>query len=95
VGGRADAVYPPRGVSNHAIGERDLDLSAWVGRFWAVPTQNRRSLRLFEPGDGVPHPHDVALPRPAAHLLRWRRQAQDGIALQLRDGSVHWLPVGP
>lgn len=84
-----------QGVSNHAIGERELDVSAWAGRTWAVPTQDRRSLRLFEPTDdaGTPRQRDVPLAQPVAELRRWPRRGEDGIAVRLRDGTLLWLPV--
>lgn len=84
------------GVTNHAIGERELDVSAWTQRFWVVPTQGRRSLRLFglRGGAGEPRHRDVALAQAAAALKRWPRRGEDGVAVLLRGGSVLWLPVG-
>lgn len=82
-----------QGVSNHAIGERELDVSAWAGDRWVVPTQDRRSLRRFDLGAGTPRHRDIALPQPVAELRRWPRQGKDGIAVRLVDGSVAWLPV--
>jgi hypothetical protein len=84
-----------RGVSNHAVGERELDVSAWAGNHWVVPTQDRRSLRIFELGSGAGalRYRDVPLAQPAAELRRWRRQGEDGVAVRLRDGSVGWLPL--
>jgi hypothetical protein len=85
------------GVSNHAIGERELDLSAWTQRAWVLPTQDRRSLRLFalDSDAGIPRHRDVALAQPVVQLKRWPRQGEDGVAVLLRDGSVLWLPANP
>jgi hypothetical protein len=84
------------GVTNHAIGERELDVSAWAGSTWVVPMQDRRSLRLFELGAGAGElrHRDVALAQPAVELQRWPRRGEDGVAVRLRDGSVQWLSVG-
>jgi hypothetical protein len=86
-----------QGVSNHAIGERELDLSAWTQGAWVLPTQDRRSLRLFELDGpaGVPRHRDVALAQPVTQLQRWPRQGRQGVAVLLRDGSVLWLPAQP
>lgn len=86
-----------QGVSNHAIGERELDLSAWTQRAWVLPTQDRRSLRLFEldGAAGMPRHRDVALAQPVAQLKRWPRQGKEGVAVLLHDGSVLWLPAHP
>jgi hypothetical protein len=94
-GGRLVGEVVGQGVSNHAIGERDLDLSAWTQAAWVLPTQDRRSLRLYflDRDAGIPRHQDVALAQPAAQLARWPRQGKDGIAVLLRDGSVQWLPV--
>ncbi len=77
------------------LGERELDVSAWAGNHWVVPTQDRRSLRIFELGSGAGalRYRDVPLAQPAAELRRWRRQGEDGVAVRLRDGSVGWLPL--
>ncbi len=84
-----------RGLSNHAIGERETDLSAWTQAAWVLPAQDRRSLRLLAlDGDaGMPRQRDVALAQPVAQLARWLRQGEDGVAVLLRDGSVQWLPT--
>jgi hypothetical protein len=83
-----------QGVSNHAIGERELDLSAWTPHSWVLPTQDRRRLRVFDLGSeaGMPHQRDLALSQPVAQLARWPRQGADGVAVLQRDGSVSWLP---
>lgn len=80
-------------VTNHAISERDLDVSAWVGARWVVPTQDRRALRVFDLEGATGQPRDVALGQPAVALQRWRRNGRDGVALLLQDGSVDWLPI--
>jgi hypothetical protein len=83
-----------QGVSNHAIGERELDLSAWTPRSWVLPTQDRQRLRVFDLGSEahMPRHRDVALAQPVVQLARWPRQGEDGVAVLHRDGSVSWLP---
>jgi hypothetical protein len=84
-----------QGVSNHAIGERELDVSAWTQHSWVLPTQDRRSLRVFDLGSetGMPRHRDVALAQPVAQLQRLPRQGKEGVAVLHRDGSVSWLPA--
>jgi hypothetical protein len=83
-----------QGVSNHAIGERELDLSAWTPHSWVLPTQDRYHLRVFDLGSeaGMLRQRDVALAQPVVQLARWPRQGADGVAVLHRDGSVSWLP---
>jgi hypothetical protein len=82
------------GVSNHALGERELDVSVWTERAWVLPTQDRRSLRFFDLGSdsAVPRQRDVALAQPVVQLARWSRQGEQGVAVLHPDGSVSWLP---
>ena len=84
-----------QGVSNHAIGERELDVSAWTRRQWVLPTQDRRSLRVFDLSreTGLPLHRDVPLSQPVVQLAGWPRQGEPGVALLHRDGSVSWLPA--
>lgn len=80
-------------VSNHAIGQRDLDVSAWVGARWVVPVQDRRALHVFDLEGATGQPREVPLGQPAIALQRWRRDGRDGVALLLQDGSAGWVGV--
>lgn len=85
-----------RDVSNHAIGRRDLDTSAWSGRHWVVPSQDRQRLRIFDMGsDAVDRPREVALGQPVVALVPWARDGQPGAVALLQDGSVAWMEVKP
>ena len=82
-------------VANHTIGHRDLDVSAWVGRTWVVPAQNRRTLRVFGFDGGAGQFRDVSLGQPATGLQSWRRHGQAGVAVLLQDGSLAWTAIAP
>lgn len=94
-GDRLASEIVAQGVSNHALGERELDISAWTDRSWVVPTQDRRGLHVFDlgPGDRVPRHRDLMLDQPAAELRRWARHGEDGIAVRMQAGGVVWLPL--
>ena len=81
-----------RGFGNHAIGQRDLDVSAWVGRRWVVPARDRRSLVVVDV-DEVSADGTVALPSPVTALQPWRRGTDAGVVALLQDGSAWWVPV--
>lgn len=84
-----------RGVTNHAIGRRELDTSAWVGRHWVVPTQDRRRLRILD----VASPSSAGASREVqpgqivAALEPWRREGLPGVAILLQDGSAVWTAI--
>lgn len=80
------------GLSNHRIGERELDVSAWVGPKLLMPTQDRLRLRVLDPGHGSAG-IELPLPAAAAALRRWRHGADDGVVVLLDDGRVHWVPL--
>lgn len=80
-------------VTNHEIGQRDLDVSAWFGSRWIVQAQDRRALRVFDLERANGQPREVPLGQPAVALQRWRRDGRDGVALLLQDGSVAWAAV--
>ena len=87
------------GVSNHVLGERDLNVSAWVGRWLVLPNQDRRSLRIVD-ADAVagapaaaPAPVEVALSAPVRALQRWDRGGETGIAVLLQDGRTGWVSI--
>ena len=78
-------------VSNHALGQRELDLAAWVGPFLLIPTQDRRHLQTLDPARGWAERSRVALPSAvvASRALHLDRRA--GCALLLEGGSVVWV----
>lgn len=80
-------------VTNHVIGQRDLDVSAWVGSRWVVQAQDRRALHVFDLERANGQPREVPLGQPAVALQRWRRDGHDGVAVLLQDGSVGWAAV--
>ena len=80
-------------VTNHEIGQRDLDVSAWFGSRWIVQAQDRRALRVFDLERANGQPREVPLGQPAVALQRWRRDGRDGVALLVQDGSVAWAAV--
>lgn len=84
-------------VTNHMIGRRDLDMSAWVGHVWAVPTQNRGSLQFldFETESRPVRSREVQLDSPAIALHPLRRNGQPGVAVLQQDGGVAWASVTP
>lgn len=84
-------------VANHAIGERELDTSAWVGHSLFMPTQDRRAVRVlrFDPRTAVPMQRDVILDAPVVTLHRWARQGRPGAAALLQDGRVAWIAELP
>lgn len=81
------------GVSNHVIGQRDLDVSAWVGSTWVVPAQDRRTLRMLDLERETSRPRELPLGQPAVAMQRWRRGGRTGVAVLLQDGSVVWAEV--
>jgi hypothetical protein len=82
-----------QGVSNHAIGTREMRLAAWVNGSLVVPTQDRRSLRCLRlPAHGAATIHaDAALEAPVEALFAWQRDGTPGVVALLRDGDVAWL----
>lgn len=79
-----------RDVTNHAIGQRDLDVSAWIGSRWVVPAQDRRTLRIFDFGAAAVDAREIRLAQPAIGLQRWRRRGEAGVAVLMQDGGVAW-----
>lgn len=82
-----------RGVSNHAIGERDLDVSAWVGSLWVAPAQDRRRPLVIDADAALEAKAAVVLPGAIKALSVWRRGSDDGVAAVLQDGSVWWVAI--
>ncbi len=84
-----------RGLSNHSIGQRDLDVSAWVWPRWVVPAQARRQLLVIDVASAPPGPAPVAIALPGVvlGLKAWRRGQDAGVAVLLQDGSAWWVRI--
>lgn len=95
VGDRLAGEVLARNVTNHRIGHRDLDISAWIGPMWVVPAQDRRSLRWFDVGAAPVPSRDVGLNSPAIALHPLRRYGQPGVAVLQQDGGVAWASATP
>lgn len=80
-------------VTNHTIGHRNSDVSAWVGSRWVVPAQDRRALQVFDLEQERSRPRDLPLGQSATALHRCQRKGRDGVAVLLQDGSVAWASV--
>ncbi|MCK6432270.1 MAG: hypothetical protein HUU30_01850 [Burkholderiaceae bacterium] len=93
--GRLHSQVIGRGISNHAIGQRDLDVSAWVGSSWVVPTQDRRRLQIIDADEQSPATvaPSTEVAAPIARLVPWHRGRRSGVAALLADGSLWWVPV--
>jgi hypothetical protein len=92
-GDRLTGTPVARDVSNHRIGQRDLDTSAWSAGHWMVPSQDGLRLRIFELAAGTAvaaAPREVALGSPAIAMQRWSRDGRPGAAVLLQGGSVVW-----
>ena len=76
------------GVSNHAIGAHDLDLSAWLGHRYAIAESSRRILRSFDLERGC---ELAALELPAALRAISADAERRTIAAVLEDGSLRLL----
>ena len=74
------------GVSNHRIGSRTLDQSAWQGgRLW-LPTQSGRGLRVVDPNGEQREPAELASPGRIETLIAL--QPSGPVVALLDDGSV-------
>ncbi|MDP3084092.1 MAG: hypothetical protein Q8N44_10435, partial [Rubrivivax sp.] len=84
-----------RGVSNHVLGRRELDISAWIGALLVLPSQDRRQLQVWSADvvAGASAAQALTLPAPVAALRRWTRDGQAGVAALLDDGSLAWAAV--
>jgi hypothetical protein len=78
------------GVSNHVLGQRELDLAAWVDSLLLLPAQDRRQLRIFDPAAGWSERSRLALPSPVFATRTLRLDRRPGSALLLEDGTVAW-----
>lgn len=76
------------GLSNHALGQRELDLAAWVDSVLLIPAQDRRRLRIFL-ADWSERP-PLALPFPVVATRALPMDRGPGCALLLDDGTVWW-----
>ena len=74
------------GMSNHAIGSRRLDLSAWQGPWLLVPDQARRRLLLLDSRDGWRQVHAWALASRVVDTVSLGDER--GVAVLMEDGGV-------
>jgi hypothetical protein len=84
-----------RGLTNHTIGQRELDVSAWIGAYWVGAAQDRQRLWVID-ADAAPRGTlpEVALPAQVVALKAWRRGPHAGAAALLQDGTVWWVRIG-
>lgn len=83
------------GVSNHALGQRELNLAAWAGSLLLIPTQDRRHLRILDPARGWAERSRVALHSAVVASRALHLDQRPGCALLLEGGSVAWVAVAP
>jgi hypothetical protein len=87
-----------RDVTNHVLGDRDLDVSAWVAGVLVMPSQDMRRLRIVDPDLGsqpgaIP---DFVLDAPVRSLWAWPPSpGRSGLVALLSDGSVVALEGRP
>lgn len=55
VGGALQPQQVAAGLTNHRLGDRELDLSARVGRWLLLPTQDRQGVRAVDTASGAVH----------------------------------------
>jgi hypothetical protein len=82
------------GVTNHVIGQRELDLSVWVGSALVLPSQDRRQLQVWQvDAENAARVAEVQLAAPLTALQRWQRGTDPGVVVLSPDGSVHWVAI--
>jgi hypothetical protein len=81
-------------VSNHSIGERELDVSAWFEDSVMMPTRNGRGVAVLrlEPDGSVPVRNRVELDGRIVSLHRWDPAGSPGAVALLDDGRLAWIP---
>jgi hypothetical protein len=77
-----------RGLSNHAIGTRELDVSAWQDGHFLVPDAATRRLRRFDVDAGL-ELAPLELPRPLRQMVA--EHAGPRLGLLGNDGSAWQL----
>jgi len=80
-------------VSNHRIGSRELDLTAWVDNKVVLPAQNRRSLRCLNANDSWRACGAATLPGPVIASVPLIMGRKTGIAALLEDGQLIFVAV--
>lgn len=90
-GDRLSARSVVAGVSNHAFGEREIDLAAWIDSLLLVPAQDRRRLRVFDARARWSERPSIALPTAVVATRTLRIDHRPGCALLLGDGAVWWI----
>ena len=91
--GRLVSGVVTRGLSNHVLGERHLDVSVWMDRRWVVPAQDRRHLLVIDTDAALElvTSERVSLPGEIKALSPWRRGSDTGVVALLQDGSAWWV----
>jgi hypothetical protein len=82
------------GVSNHVLGQRELDLATWVDSMLVLPAQDRRRLRIFDAAAGWSERPPLSLPFPVSATRALQLDRRSGCALLLDDGTV-WRATTP
>jgi hypothetical protein len=80
-----------RDVTNHVLGDRDLDVSAWVAGVLVMPSQDMRRLRIVDPdlGADTGATPEVALDARVRGLWTWPPSpGRRGVVALLSNGSV-------
>lgn len=89
-GDRLSAEHLADGVSNHALGSRDLDTSAHLGDLLAIPTLDRRGI-AFVAVRGADRTRSNDLGARITTLTRWSLQGVSGVLALDEQGHLHWV----
>jgi hypothetical protein len=89
-GGRLSSRPLAAGLSNHALGSRELDLSVWVDTTLVVPSGDRRTVRAIDSERAWAERTLGTLPAPVIASRSLRRDRRAGCAQLLEDGTVWW-----
>ena len=81
------------GVSNHVLGQRELDLASWVDSHLLLPAQDRRQLRVFDAAVDWSERSPLDLPAPVVAPRALRLDRRPGCALLLEDRTVAWATL--
>lgn len=83
-----------RDLCNHALGSRELDLSAWAAGSLLVPSGDRRRLRVLDADAHWAERAWVALPSAVVASRPLGLDGRAGAALLLEGGAVAWAGPG-
>jgi hypothetical protein len=87
-----DRLFPEHlvdGVSNHALGSRDLDTSVHLGDVLALPTLERRGVAFVAMRDARWTRTDLDVH--VSSLTRWSLQGAAGVLALDTQGQLHWV----